>query len=136
MYKNLNNTADIELVIISDDETGLINETVKAFCDTITNISSIKKRMDYPLKVSGENLEEIIYNLLNELIYLFDTKLLLFNSSKILHMEDNHVNILLSGEVYKPENHCIKKIIKAITLSEYNIKRSNDSLLLHLIFDV
>ncbi len=136
MFKYVNNTADIELLIISDGKESLITDAVTAFYEVITDTGRIELSRTIRLEIEGDGPEEQIYNLFSELIYLFDTQMFLCGYAEIREIKKHSLVIELKGEKADEEKHAVRKIIKAVTLHNFKIEHHEGQTLLRVIFDV
>ncbi len=136
MFKYINNIADIELLITAPDEKSLVLEAVSAFYEVIVEKENITSERKIQLEINGQTLEDLLYSLFNELIYLFDTGGFLCRSAVIDEKKPGSIIISLEGEDFDKKRHNIKNIIKAVTLHNFNISCSNSRFYLRTVFDI
>jgi SHS2 domain-containing protein len=109
-----------------------------AFYDTMIYYDRIDELLSIEVYVKGYDLYELLYNWIEELIYLFETKRLVFKKFDIrIDRKQNgwELSAHLKGEEYLKEKHGSKTHIKAITYHEMKIEK-NDKVMLRYILDL
>src|SRR3989344_4875614 len=76
------NIADVLIEVYGKNEEDLFANVLDAFTDTITKIDRVRKEEETAIKITGKNLQDLVLNFINQLVYLKDTSLLLFRSGK------------------------------------------------------
>ncbi|MFX1453115.1 MAG: archease, partial [Promethearchaeota archaeon] len=88
----------------------------------------------------AEDNEALLFDWLAELIYIFDTKNLVFSKFKIKKLESTNkkveLNAELWGEEFDPQKHESKTEIKAPTYSLMEIKISSKNVILRYVLDI
>lgn len=120
----LPHTADIKFQAFGKD----INEVFKncafavsySICEEKIKQMKIKK-----VKISGKNLENLLYNFLDEIVYLFDSENLLIISIKKIKIIENKKGFVLNAEISfgDSKKYDIKEHIKSVTYSEMFVKQ-------------
>jgi len=82
----------------------------------------IKSKKKFKFEVNGRDLESLLYNFLEELLFLFDTEE--FFLSKVEKIKIDREKLKLEAEVSgdKAENYEIHLDVKAITYNEMFVK--------------
>lgn len=73
---------------------------------------------------------------LNELIYLFETRRVLFNEFEILEMDDKHLKARACGEALDPARHVLCGGVKAATLHQLSLQQDAAGWHAFVILDV
>ncbi|OGK11774.1 hypothetical protein A2954_04945 [Candidatus Roizmanbacteria bacterium RIFCSPLOWO2_01_FULL_37_12] len=132
------NIADINIEIYGKNEEDLFKNILQAFTEVITKIDSIKEKEELSLKITGKNLEELILNFIDQLIYLKDASFMLFRNGKFKLMftkEGYSLFALLTGQ--KITNGLpIKTDIKALTLHKFKVVKLKNKFKVSLVFDI
>ena len=128
-FKFLLHTADIKFQAFGKTIEKCFENAAYALKEVITK-DKIKPIIKKIIKVKGKDLEELLYNFLEEFLFLMDTEnLVLSKITKIKINRNNKNRFELSSEVYFDRINNYKTIsdVKAITYNEMFIKGpSND----------
>ncbi len=109
-------TADVAFIAFGKTKAEIISNACLALTNTFTEIELIDRKMTYKREFQAEDLLGLIYDVLNFLLFLFDTEELFFNEFKIDYNEKNISLVLTAlGEKYNESKHIIKTHIKAVT---------------------
>ena len=119
------NIADVLIEVYGKNEEDLFANVLDAFTDTITKIDRVRKEEETSIKITGKNLQDLVLNFINQLVYLKDTSLLLFRSGKfkVTYTEQGYslFSILTGQKITK--NLPIKTDVKAVTLHKFKIQK-------------
>ena len=134
-YKFLEHTADVKFRAYGETlEKAFVNSSealVHSICQDEIKKSKIKK-----ISIKGKNLENLLYNFLEELIYLFDSEQFILAKIKSLKLNEKELilNAELEGENAK--NYEIYSHIKAVTYNEMFIKKEKGFWVCQVVLDV
>ena len=112
----------------------------KALYDVMTDTATVEKRKTIEVEVEGYDLYSLLYNWLEELLYLFDTKQ--FLGSEIVVKEVKEINegfrlkATISGEEYDPQRHTSKIAVKAATYHLMEINKEQDNVVVRFVLDI
>ena len=87
-------------------------------------------------KVKGKDYESLLYNFLEELLFLMDSKN--FFLSKIKKIRINREKLVLEAEISGDDakNYKVHIDVKAITYNEMFVKKQKDKLVAQVVLDV
>ncbi len=88
------------------------------------------------LDVEASDLESLMHNWLAELLYQFEVDRILFVDFHIDHMEDGKLRATARGLPFNDDIEWLGPPIKAVTLHDLHIHRTDERLEAHVIFDV
>ena len=138
-FEIIEHTADIGIEAFGKDKKEVFINIAKGMFEIIAgkNINS-KGNFLYKINITAENLEDLLIAWLNELLYLSEVKLVIFNKFEIEELSDNHIKSGIEGIKISPEVHKIKKEIKAVTYHGLEFKKDEGSGLwrARVIFDI
>ena len=89
--------------------------------------------------MKNENAENLLFDFLEELIYLKDAKYILFGKFRveIKKIRDNYIlDAVAYGEKINPEKHELKTDVKAVTLHEFFLKKTNKGWKCRVLLDI
>lgn len=81
------------------------------------------KRLEEKIMVEGIDLQELMVNWSNHLLYLWDTRHMIFKRFHVLHMSRTALEAAAWGEAYKPGSHELLTDIKAATYHNLLIEK-------------
>jgi len=84
-----------------------------------------------------QGVDVLLHEALNELLYAFDTRRLLFSRFAILGLDEGLLEFIAFGETLEPERHRIRCIPKAVTYNDFAIRQEPRGFLsVRVILDV
>ena len=120
-YKFLEHTADIKFQAYGKTLDEVFGNSVLAVLDYISRGQKIKTTKGKIIDVSGNDLESLFYNFLDELIYLIDAENFLAVKAEVT-IKGYNLHAELFGD--KTSNYKNLDHIKAATYSEMYIKKT------------
>lgn len=131
-FKFLEHTADIKFQAFGKTKEDMFENAGMAMFDAMSD-EKIKEKITKKIKVSGreKDNENLLYEFLEELLFLFDSEL--FFVSKIKNLEINQKKGKNSQQILKAElvgdsaeNYEMKNDIKAVTYNEMFVKEDKE----------
>ena len=110
-----------------------------AFYDTMIDADKIEAKVYEDVEVSGHDLYELLYNWIEELIFLFETKGLIFSKFdiKISKVDDGwELKGKIGGERYSKDKHGSKTHVKAVTYHAMEIIEDKEGVKLRYLLDL
>jgi len=139
MYEILEHKADIGIKGIGKTKEKAFEEAAKAMYSLMANIKKINAKEKKTIKVKAETLEELLYVFLNELIFITNTKQLLFSKFKV-KIKEKQKKIFLEcialGEKINEKKHEIYADVKAATFSGLKTEKKDKKFIAQCILDV
>ena len=136
LFKIIDHTADIGIIAYGVDIKQLFSNAAYALFSLIVEPESINERMHSYIRVAAENSEYLLVAWLNELIYFFDTKHILFNRFEIKDLNNNQLTAICYGEGIDPLKHRLKRYVKAATYHMLEIDSCASGYKAQVIFDI
>lgn len=139
VVKEKENIADVFLEIYGKNEQSLFENITEAFCDLITCWKKIKEEEKFLLILESKNLEDLVFNFIEKLIYFKDVQGLIFKKGVFIFKKKEKSTLFLraylKGEKIK-KNTLIKTDIKSITYHKFAILRDKTGYKVHIVFDL
>lgn len=109
-------TADVAFLAYGDNKSEMFRNSCLALTETMVDINSVEKKVKYKNTIKAEDIKGLLYDLLENIIFVFETEDLLFNTFSI-NLDEKKIEVVWEGlgELYNPSKHQIKTHIKAIT---------------------
>ena len=127
------NIADVLVVVYGKTKNSLLNNLLDAFGSIITEINKINLKKEITFKIKAESFSQQIFLFIEKLIYLKDTRHLIFKKGNFC-FKKNSIDGILFGQ--KLTHLPIKVDIKALTRHKFDLKRKNGTYRLSLVFDI
>jgi SHS2 domain-containing protein len=134
-FEIIDHTADVGIIAYGADIKELFSNAALALFSLITELESIEEKLHLDLEVSSEDRDSLLVEWLNELIYLFDVKHILFNRFNIESLTNTELKATCYGEGFDPRKHKIKIGVKAATYHMLKIDKS-DGCKAQIILDI
>jgi len=102
-----------------------------------TDLSGVDAIDEFSIVVEGEDLNELLFNFLAELIYLKDTERI-FLSKFELKLSDNNSTLkaVARGEKIDYDKHEIKTDVKAVTYHKLEVKQTDSGFTVRVMLDL
>ena len=120
-YYRIDTTADVGLASFGVSLNEAFANMAKGLFSLITPLSHIRKKVSHRVEAQALSHEELLVVWLNELIFVRETKDLLFRYFNIVSLDKNRLESVCVGEPIDPERHVFKMEIKAATYHRTSI---------------
>ena len=135
-FEIIDHAADIGIIAYGADIKELFSNAALALFSLITEPDSVEQKLHLNLEVSSEDIDSLLIEWLNELIYFFDTKRMLFNRFDIGIVTNYELKVACYGEEFDPMKHKIKVGVKAATYHMLKLVKSGDGYKARIILDI
>ncbi len=115
-------TADVAFVAYGKDLNELFANAALAMFEVMINTSQIEKKEEEKVSVEGYDLESLMFNWLNELLYISDSKNLAFSEFEVKIDDKNfRLESICRGEKINHGKHETRTVVKAATYHQMKI---------------
>lgn len=132
-------TADIAILVYGKDIEDLFKNAALGMMNLIVSPKKVKKKIKKEIKIEALDLESLMFNWLNEILFYFDAYFLIFSDFDIeiskIKDEKFILRAICYGDKISEKKYQIKENIKAATYHELEIKK-NDVWTAKIIFDI
>ncbi len=138
-YKFFDHTADVLFEAEGKDLGELFEAAGLATEETQIDLKGVKQEVEKKIELEKDNIEMLLFDFLQELIFLKDSELLLFSEIKVNITEKNKKYFLkaeLKGEKIDPNRHELKVDVKAVTLHRFEVKKTANGWFCRVILDI
>jgi SHS2 domain-containing protein len=136
MYETFEHTADLGLRVRAADLDGLFADAGRGlFSLMVANLDSVRLVEEVSLGVVGDELDYLLFDWLNELLYIFETRRLVLVEFHVRASESS-VQATARGEAFDPSRHQSEHEVKAITYHELKVVKENGDWLAEVIVDI
>jgi SHS2 domain-containing protein len=121
-----------------------LEELFKAAADATMNVmvvdlNTITDREKRSIELEEGDLDLLLFNFLQELIYYKDAQKLLLRVDNI-HIEKTQTGFKLRAQVFgeelNPEKHDLRVDVKAVTLHQFQVKKTSEGWRAQVILDI
>jgi|SRR3989344_1778478 len=121
-YKFLEHTADIKFQVYGSSLNEIFENTALAISEILARDEKIKIKTKKKIAVEGKDLESLLYNFIEELLFFLDAKNFVIAKAKL---KVDKKNFKITGELFgdKTEDYHLDHI-KAATYAEIYVKKT------------
>ncbi|MBR5503319.1 MAG: archease [Methanobrevibacter sp.] len=142
-YEYFDVTADIGFYAYGDSLEEAYENAGLAMFDVVTDIEKVKKEESEEFEIVSEDLVSLLYDYLDELLFLQDTEFLFFSDFKVkIEKTDNEgiesykLNCTASGEEINWNIHSHRSEVKAVTFHQMDVRKDDGRYKLTAILDL
>ena len=100
------------------------------------DLKSVKKTETKSIEVKGDDVKDLLFNFLQELVYLKDAEQLLFSAFKVTIAKDaSMLKALCEGEQIA-DHHRLESDVKAVTLHMFDIVKRGTKFVATVVLDI
>ncbi len=123
-YRFLEHTADIKFMVWGKTPEKIFENSALALCEFISKGQAIKDKVKKKFSVTGKDYEELLYNFIDGIIYLFDAENFISANARV-KIRENKGRMELEAFVYgdKTGNYENLDHIKSATYSEMYVEK-------------
>jgi len=131
-YETLDHTADIMVRAYGKTIEESFANAAYAMFDQLADLSNVENRQTLKLEIEGNEPEQLLVDFLSELLYIFDTELVLLSE---FHLKYDGLILLVEakGETIDKNRHMMRGAIKAV--SYHAIEIALDKGYVQVLFD-
>ena len=105
-----------------------------AMFSIIAGLDGVKEGESRRVEITEDDMESLLFEWLNSLLYYFDVEMILFKRFDIIEFGDNRLVAVCHGEKYDPSRHRLKTGVKSATYHMLEVDRQKNRV--QVIFDV
>jgi SHS2 domain-containing protein len=133
-------TADIAFSAWSESLEGTFQAAAEATLNVmVEDPERVRKKDSRPIRLENTQLDLLLFDLLQELIYYKDSEELLLHIAEI-HIEETESGYRLeaegAGELLDPESHRLQVDVKAVTLHRFRLEKTDAGWNAQVILDI
>jgi SHS2 domain-containing protein len=133
-------TADIAFEATGRDLPELFSDAADATTNVmIDNIEAIQPRETRQIELSNDKLDMLLFDFLQELIFLKDAERLLLRMREVhIHEKDEtyFLKATANGEPLDAERHHQRADVKAVTLHGFSVEKADDDWKAQVLLDI
>ena len=138
-FEYLEHTADIKYRAYGKSPEEMLANAAAALFKAMIDLATIEVKETWKVELEASNLEQLAYDWLCEMVFLFETESAVFATFMIKLQQNGSGSCGLHGEIggerIDLKRHAFENEVKAITLHEFQVKK-NDMWCLQVVLDV
>jgi SHS2 domain-containing protein len=136
MYETFEHTADLGLRVRAADLPELFADAARGlFSIIVTNLDTVRPLEEISLNLKGDVGELLFFDWLNELLYLYETRRMLFSEFDV-RIGPAGLTATARGDPIDRERHLLDHEVKAITYHGLKLIRETAGWLAEVIVDI
>jgi SHS2 domain-containing protein len=136
MYEIFEHTADLGLRVRASTLSKLMTDAARGlFAMVVENLDSVCPAVTREFHIAGNDTAYLLFDWLNELLYVCDTERLAFSHFDV-QMTADGLTATVRGEPLDSTRHHLTHEIKAITYHGLRVEETGDGWLAEVIVDI
>ena len=139
-YKFLEDVAiaDIAFEAYGKDMNELFENAALAIFELSAKIGSIQAQKKLEFKLEDEKIDNLLYDFLSEILFLKDSKYMVFKKIKVEIQKNERYNLkaVLEGDSINPQKQKLENDIKAITMHMFEVKKEKNQWKATVVVDI
>jgi SHS2 domain-containing protein len=130
-------SADYIFDAFGDSLEELFLNCARACFHAMTDIDTVDPAVDFDLAVKAENMDDLLYNFISELIFLKDTEVVFLSQFGInIEPGGKALKAVVYGESIDYNKHVIKTDVKAATYHDLHVRRERGRFSVRMTLDL
>ena len=135
-YSEKGPTADLMVEAWGDTLEEAFGSVAKAMFNSMTPIENIMQGESRPFEVEGDDIEALLFNFLDELLYIHEVELIVFSGFElVIDQDQNRLNAVCKGEHFDLGRHEQGIAIKAVTFHKMLIEKVESGWEIRVVLD-
>jgi SHS2 domain-containing protein len=134
-FEYINHTADMGIVSYGKSLEAVFENAALGMFEFLADLKKVTPKEELNVYVEGEDRETLLVEWLNELLYLHETRRMLFSKFKVVELTETHLKAEVFGEKIQ-KRHQLENYIKACTYHELKIEAVEGGYRAQVICDV
>ena len=140
-FRHLPHTADVLIEAWGDTLEEAFEYAALGVFEVMTDTSRVEAREERRIKAEGYDLEALLYDWIEQLLYYFDAEQLLFSKFRVKRISSTApsgytLTASAWGEPYDPTRHESRTLVKAMTYHMMEIRREDSRVRLRFVVDI
>ncbi len=133
-YKFLEHTADVKFQAFGKNAEEVFANSALALKEAICGKMKIKEMKKMKVAAKGKDYENLMYNFLEEILYLLDAEDFLISKIKEIKINGLKLMAVIAGD--KASNYKFTNSVKAVTYNEMFVKKEKGKWISQVVIDV
>jgi SHS2 domain-containing protein len=138
-YRFVDHTADVAADLTGRTLGELFLAAAQALTDTMTELARVQPLVTQPVTLESGSPEDLLVDWLNELLYRFEVRDMLFSDATVSVEERDrrwHLTGSVAGELFDAERHPTRVLVKSATYHALAITHEAGTWRARVVFDI
>ena len=135
-YNTFGTTADVGVESWGDSLSEAFEAQAEGMFDVIAETSGVRPVQDFKIETEGTDDETLLVAFLNELLFLFDARGVLFSEFEVSEISNWKLKAVARGEKTDRLRHVIKTPIKAVTYHMLKVEKTEEGYRTSVVYDI
>lgn len=139
-FEYLEHPADVYIAAYGASLKEAFENAAKALFDVITDVGTVTPREEVKIVIEGHDLHSLLYNWLEEFLYKFDSKALVFSKFNVKSIRKTPEGYVLEaeawGEFFDVKRHPQRTYVKSPTYSLMEVTEKPDKAIVKFVLDI
>ena len=140
-YKFLEDVAiaDIAYEAYGKNLNEMFENAALAIFELSADIKTIESKEKVEIKLEHEKIDNLLYDFLSEILFLKDSKYMVFKDVEVSINEKNkkyYLTSILMGDTINPEKQHLENDIKAITMHMFEVRKGKNNWIATVVVDI
>lgn len=131
-FKLTDHPSDVGLIAYGRDRREIFENAALGLFSLMADLQTVEVKEVMDVKITAGDLDELLVNWLNELIFIAETKKMLCKQFKIIRLTEKELAARVGGEAISPGRHTLYQGIKAATFNQLQIGANQAK----IVFDI
>lgn len=134
-YKFLPHTADAKFIAYGKTIEEMFTNAAVATFEILTDTNIVKPVNKYEITLSAKNIEALLFDFIDEILFLLDTEGMILSKIEDLKIEHNSkLTCVVYGDYHK--NYDVSCNVKAVTYNDMYVKKSSEGFECQVVVDL
>lgn len=133
-FELIEHTADIGLRAGGETLAEAFANAALGMFSLMVELENVTEKESRQVEVKADDIEGLLFEWLNSLLYYFDVEMILFCRFDIIEFGDTRLKATCYGEKYDSSRHSLRMGVKSATYHQLEVDREKNSV--RVIFDV
>jgi len=136
-FEYLEHTADVMFRAYGETAEEMLSNAASALFKAMVDPASIAAVKKWTVELEGSDLDDLAYQWLSEIIFLFETESAVFSTFSVRLEQDREMKLYgeIGGERIDLGRHAFENEVKAVTRHKFGIKK-NQLWCIQVVLDV
>jgi len=137
-YTDKYTAGDLGMTASGRDLNELFADSGRGLTEIMTDSEKLRESRQLIVELKSDNLSDLYYDWLSEIIYLKDAELFLLKRVEFSQLDEKNgiLKAKLFGDTIDPKRHILKIDIKAVTYYQFKIIKKEDGWFSEVVFDL
>ncbi|MBI2656811.1 archease [Candidatus Woesearchaeota archaeon] len=139
-YKFLEDVAiaDIAYEAYGRDLNEVFENAAFAIFELSADLDTVEAKQKVEFELENEKLDNLLYDFLSEILFLKDSKYMVFKNVKVEIKKDEKYKLksILRGDTINPQKQQLENDIKAVTMHMFEIKKEKSGYKATVVVDI